>query len=94
MSEVTKADIGEVHKRIDEIVKVNTKIQVSIARIETKVDHIPDMKRPCDFFENHIKDHKKIKGLWHNSAIHTAIDILKLAIVAAVTWLFATHDKN
>lgn len=104
MSEVTKEDvkevhkkIGEVHKRIDEGVKCNTEIQIDIAIIKTKLSSlvIPEApERPCPFFNDHIDEHKKIKGIWQNSAIKTGIDIVKLAIVATVTWLLAANSKN
>lgn len=102
MSEVDKADltevhtkIGQVHKRIDDMVNCNTRIQVSIAKIETKLESlvIPDPPaRPCRSFTEHIEDHKKIRTVWENSAIKTTIDLVKIAIVAAVTYLFARKD--
>jgi hypothetical protein len=98
MSEVTKEDmtvvhnkIGEVHQRIDDIVKCNTAIQVSIGKIETRFEslHIPTIpERPCQFFEDHLKDHKESVRIWQRPLVRTIVDLAKMAIVAGLTWLF------
>lgn len=103
MSEVTKEDlnvvhnkIGEVHKRIDEMVTCNTKIQVSVAKIQTKLETLvipatPD--RPCSNFKEHVEEHKKIRSIWENSLIKVSIDLAKLAIVAGATYLFTRKNQ-
>lgn len=96
MSEVTKQDIGNLHKRIDDLVEVTTTVRISLTRIEMRFESMPKPielpERPCTFFKEHIKDHKKTIGIWHNSLVRTAIDIVKLAIVAVVTWLFVRRN--
>ena len=99
MSEVTKADIIEVHrkiegvhKRIDEGVKCNTKIQVSLAKIETNLEALIIPEQPCRFLNTHIGDHKSKEGVWHSTAVRTTIDLIKMAIVAGATWLFVRKN--
>lgn len=98
MSEVTREDltivhnkIGEVHQRIDDMVTCNTAIQVSIAKIEQKFEDlvIPEPpNRPCQFFEEHIKDHKESVRIWQRPVVRTVVDLVKMAVVAVLTWIF------
>jgi hypothetical protein len=98
MSEVTKEDltvvhnkIGEVHQRIDDIVTCNTAIQVSIAKIEQRFEDLvipPAPRQPCQFFEDHLKDHKESVRIWQRPVVRTIVDLAKMAIVAGLTWLF------
>lgn len=95
MSEVTKQDISNLHKRIDDLVEVTTTVRISLTRIETRFESMPEPpepvvlpERPCPFFKEHVKDHKAAAGLWQKPLVRTAIDIVKLAIVAGATWLF------
>lgn len=98
MAEVTKEDltqvyskIGEVHKRIDDIVTCNTAIQISVAKIDTKFESfkIPEpTERPCEFIKDHLEDHKETVRLWQKPFVRTFVDLIKMAIVAGATWLF------
>jgi len=88
MSEATKEDVNAVHKRIDELVTVNTAIQVSIGRIEQRFEDLNIPQQPCSFFSQHIKNHKNIASLWQKPLVRTVIDLVKLGIVAAATYLF------
>ena len=97
MSEVTKADINEVHKRIDRMVEHQNQTNLSLVRIETKLEMLPE--RPCDQhvslkadFEGHISDHKETKRTWQRPVVRTLVDMLKMAVVAGVTWLFLRKE--
>ena len=104
MSEVTKEDlaivhskIGEVHQRIDDMVTCNTAIQVSIAKIEQRFEDLVIPKqpaRPCQFFSEHIKNHKDTASLWQRPLVKTVIDLAKMGIVAGVTYLFVKKNQG
>ena len=106
MSEVTKEDltqvhtkIGQVHKRIDDIVTCNTAIQISVAKIETKFESftvpvIPDApERPCEYIKEHLEDHKETVRLWQKPIVRTLVDLIKMAIVAMATYLFVRSKE-
>ncbi|KKK50260.1 hypothetical protein LCGC14_3126790, partial [marine sediment metagenome] len=81
MSEVTKEDVNQVHKRIDELVEVTTLIRISVSKIEMAIPEPVELpKRPCDFLEDHIDEHKDNVKTWKHSVIKTAVDILKMAV--------------
>ena len=91
MAEVTKQDISELHKRIDEVVEIVTDVRVSQGKMETRLEMlvIPEIpERPCQFLETHMKKHKETIQLWEKPLVRTVIDLVKMAIVAVVTWLF------
>ena len=95
MSEVTKEDIGELHKRIDLVNETMTEVRVSVGEIKTTLNLMPKLPiRPCDFhtslktdFDGHLADHKDNKRIWQRPIIGTVVDLVKMAVVAAVTWL-------
>jgi len=95
MSEVTKADIQEVHRRIDDMVGEQNQTNICLARIDTTLKLMPKLpKRPCDFhaelkkdFDGHLADHKDNKRIWQRPIIGTVVDLVKMAVVALVTWL-------
>ena len=96
MAEVTKEDIAEVHKRIDLVNVTMTEVKVSMAEIKTTLSFQPKMPdRPCEYqvdlkkdFDGHLDDHKETKKTWQKPIVRTVIDLVKMAIVALVTWLF------
>lgn len=95
MSEATKQDIHEVHQRIDKLVETTTLIRISVGVIEAAIpDKIELPERPCFQFSEHIAEHKDNVKTWKHSAIKNTVDIVKMAIVAAVVYLFATHNKK
>ena len=98
MSEVTKQDITEVHKRIDKLVEVTTEVRITMAEVVVELKNQPEPlelpTRPCHFFEDHEKEHKETVKTWKHHTIKTCFEFLKLAIVAGVTYFFATQNKK
>ncbi len=92
MSEVTKEDIAAVHSRIDEIVTCNTAIQVSIGKIQQRFEDLTIPKQPCSELRNHIKDHKENVRIWQRPIVHTIVDLVKLGIVAFLTYVFVKRE--
>lgn len=103
MSEVTKEDIAEVHKRIDKVGEHQNRTNIALARIETKLEMLPEPPdlpaRPCEQhvslkedFDGHIIDHKETKQTWQRPVVRTLIDLVKMAVVAGVTWLFLRKE--
>jgi len=100
MAEVTKADIGELHKRIDIMVNRQNDTNIVLARIDTTLKLLPKLpNRPCDQhiqlkadFDGHLSEHKEIKRTWQRPIVRTVVDLAKMAVVAAVTWLFLRKE--
>ena len=100
MSEATKEDINEVHKRIDKMVEHQNQTNISLAQIETTLKLFPKPNdRPCEQhvslkadFDGHISDHKETKQTWQRPVVRTLIDMIKMAVVAGVTWLFLRKE--
>lgn len=100
MAEVTKADITEVHTRIDAVNVTMTEVKVTMAEIRTTLRLQPKLpSRPCSFLtdvegdvEKHLEDHKETKQTWTKPMVRTVIDLTKLAVVAGVTWFFLRKD--
>lgn len=100
MSEVTKQDISELHKRVDKVVEHTTEIRVTVARIETTLKMAPKFPdRPCPDlvavqknFNSHVTDHKETVKMWQKPIVRTVVDLIKLTIVAVVTWLFVRNN--
>ena len=95
MAEVTKADIQEVHRRIDDMVGEQNQTNICLARIDTTLKLMPKLPdRPCEQLvslksglNGHIADHKDNKRIWQRPIIGTVVDLVKMAVVALVTWL-------
>ena len=100
MTEATKSDIHDLHKRIDEVVKSQNQTNIVLERIDTTLKFQPKLPaRPCDFhtelqkdFDGHVADHKDIKRIWQRPIIGTVVDLAKMAFVAFVTWLFLRKE--
>jgi len=96
MAEVTKADIGELHKRIDILADRQNDTNIVLAKIDTTLKLLPKLpSRPCDQhnqlkteFDGHLTAHKETKQTWQRPLVRTVVDLVKMAIVATVTWLF------
>lgn len=92
MSDITRQDIARIHERLDAMQVTSTATQVAVARIEEKLQHIPEIPpRPCSFFEAHIAEHAETKRSlndWRTNGIRLAFDFLKMAIVAVLTYFF------
>ena len=89
MSEVTREDIKELHGRIDDMVTIQTKTSIAVARIETKLNMQPaPPERPCKELVDHLEDHKETKKLWQTPLVKTIIDVAKMGLVAFFTWMF------
>jgi len=99
MSEVTKADIAEVHNRIDQVNTTMTEVKVEMAEIKTTLKMQPGPpKQPCSFhndlkndFDTHIGDHKETASLWQKPLVRNVIDLVKMAIVGGVAWFFGSR---
>jgi hypothetical protein len=92
MSEVTKEDVNQVHKRIDDLVEVTTLIRISVTKIEMAIPKpIKLPARPCHFFEEHVQEHKDNVKTWKDTVIKNTVDVLKLGIVALITYYLATR---
>ena len=99
MSEVTKADIAEVHKRIDLVNATLTEVKVGMMEIKTTLKMMPrPPDRPCSFhkdlkadFNGHIGDHKETAGLWQKPLVRNVLDLIKMAIVGGLAWFFGSR---
>lgn len=94
MAEVTKQDIEKVHSRIDDLVTVNTSIQVSIGKIEQRFEDLKIPEQPCCFIKKHLKNHQHTASLWQKPLVRTVIDLVKMAIVATAAYLFASSKAR
>lgn len=92
MSDITKQDITRIHDRLDEMQTTSTATQVAVARIEERLNHLPEIPpRPCSFLQGHIDEHEKTKkdlNDWRTNGIRLLFDFLKMAIVAIATFVF------
>ena len=106
--EVTRADINRIHERIDTVTdrmdtmsENSTEIKVCIAKIQTKLEmapppptqpchHVEDLKKD---FDGHVADHKENIKMIKRPVVRTVIELVKMGIVAAVTWLFVKSNK-
>lgn len=96
MSEVTKADIIEVHTRIDKMVSEQNKTNVSLAEIKTTLKLLPKIPdRPCHYHDElradvagHLDSHKEIRRLWQTPIVKTVIHLIEMAAVVTFTYLF------
>ena len=78
----TKADINRIYDRLEPMAQ-------DLASIKTRLDLTPPPpKQPCTFLETHLDDHKKTANTWKTSVIRTVVDVVKMAIVAVVTYFF------
>uniref|UniRef100_A0A6M3XFN4 Uncharacterized protein n=1 Tax=viral metagenome TaxID=1070528 RepID=A0A6M3XFN4_9ZZZZ len=85
MGDVTKADVHDLHKRIDLVIQGQNENRVIIARIETKLEstHL----YPCNTLKEHLTNHRETKALWETPIVSAIISMVKMGIVAGVTWL-------
>lgn len=88
MAEVTKEDVNAIHRRIDDLVTLDTALQVSIGRMEQRLQDLKIPQQPCQFIKKHLNNHKDTANLWQKPLVKTLIDLVKMGIVAAVTYLF------
>lgn len=101
MSEVTKADIYEVHQRIDIMVTEQSKTNVELAKIATKLDLLPQPpERPCHYYDelrsvvrNHLDEAKETRKLWQTPIVKMTFDLVKMGIVALATYLFVRKNQ-
>ncbi len=103
MNEATKSDIHEVHQRIDTMVEHQNQTNVELARIATRLELLPKPpkppKRPCHFHDelrsevaDHLGSHAETKRLWRTPIVKTVIDVVKLAVVAGLTYLWTKKE--
>ena len=96
MENVTKIDISELNKRIDELIEQITSMRVAAKALETIVKLAPKFPdRPCPDvvavkknLDNHITNHKEAVKIWLKPVIAIVMDLLKLGIIAFITWWF------
>jgi len=90
MDKISKDDLTRLHERFDDFHKSQMAMAVDIAIIKTKVEAVPKPQlRPCQFLNDHIKEHKRAKTLWQTPLVSTIFDFGRLAIVAVITWFIA-----
>lgn len=85
MTAATKADIERIYDKLEPIA-------ADVASIKTRLDLTPNIPdRPCTQLTEHLDEHKDTVMTWKKSAVRAAVDLVKLATVALVTWLFVKH---
>ncbi len=85
MSEIaTKDDINRIYDKLEPIAE-------SLTRVETRLDLMPTpLKQPCNFLNSHLNDHKTTVKTWKSSVIRACVDMAKMGVVAALTYLWVT----
>jgi len=97
MSEVTrqditdlKSDIKDLYDKNNETNKAISGMAVNVAEIATTIKTRPIPKQPCTFhnqlrkeFDEHEEAHKANIKDWKGAFIRAAVDVIKLAAVAA-----------
>jgi len=83
-----KADIEKLYGKIDELVRVNTEVQVDIAVIKTEMKNFRIPVQPCSKLTQHLESHRQTKTLWNSAAVRTVMDLVKMGIVLAIGYLF------
>jgi hypothetical protein len=91
--EVTVDDINRLHERVDKLVDCNEKTVVDIAVIKTKLEGLVIPKQPCDALAEHLNNHKENRRVWQRPLVRTVVDLVKMAVVAGLTWLFVKDGK-
>ena len=99
MENMTKTDIRELNKRIDELIEQITSMRVAAKALETIVKLAPKFPdRPCPDlitvqknFNNHITNHKEVVRMWLKPVIARVVDLLKLGTIAFITWFFVRN---
>jgi hypothetical protein len=82
-----KDTMTRLHERIDDILANQIKVAEDIAAIKTELKLTPKPQpRPCQFFTEHLEEHKKAKSLWQTPLVSTIFDLAKMAIVSVITY--------
>jgi len=82
------AEIGEVHKRIDSLVTVNTGIQIELAKVGTTLLALKIPEQPCKTLNDHLGEHQKSRNIWNGGMAGFLFGLIKMGIVLAAGYLF------
>ena len=91
------AEIARIHKRLDDLVDIQGKQAVAMARIALAAEFARDAhKRPCSDHEAlkvtvhaHIEEQAAERTVWRSAWVRSIVHVVELAGVGAFVWIMS-----